>query len=140
MSPPPPDSGQDPWGFTVGFNIPIWRQKYRARVREALAREDAAEGNLRQARFDLLSQLEYSVYELDDATRQTGLYKETLIPRGQQALEVTEVSYESGNATFSDLIDAQRELLAFERAYWRFVATRLQRIADLEMYCGGSLP
>jgi outer membrane protein TolC len=139
-TPRPLGSGDDPWGFTVGFNVPIWGQKNKASRREAAARQSAVDYELSQTHLDLSRELEYRAYELADANRQASLYRETLIPRGQQALEITEVAYESGDATFLDVIDAQRELLAFERAYWRFAATARQRVADLEMYCGGILP
>jgi outer membrane protein, heavy metal efflux system len=136
----PSDSGTDPWAFTVGVSIPIWRQKVKAGIREAEFTEAASNRRLHQKRYDLLSELELRTYEIDDAARQVELYQGTLIPRARQALEVTEISYESGNAVFLDIIDVQRELLAFEKAYWRFVATHKQRIADLEMLVGGPMP
>ena len=135
----PSDSGDDPWAFTIGFSLPIWRHKYDAGIREAQAIQRASSHQLRQKRFDLLSEIELKLYEVEDAARQVTLYQKTLIPRARQALEVTEVSYESGSSTFLDIIDAQRELLAFEKSYWRFVATHKQRIADIEMLIGGPL-
>lgn len=135
----PSDSGDDPWGVTVGVSIPIWRKKYDAGVREAQALKRKASHELHQRHFDLQTEVDITLYELEDAARQLHLFQNTLIPRARQALEVTEISYESGGATFLEIIDAQRELLIFEKSYWRFVATYKQRLADLEMICGGPL-
>lgn len=135
----PEGDGEDPWGISLGFNVPIWWQKYRAGVREARSQRASTEQQLRQKRFDLLAEVDLKTYEVDDAARQVALYEESLIPRAQQALEVTQIAYESGKASFLDIIDAQREFLAFEKAYWRSLANYYQRRSDLEMLCGGPL-
>lgn len=136
----PSDSGEDPWGLTLGMSLPFGRGKYKAGVREASARKAAAQQARTQRHNDLVWMLERNVYRLDDALRQSALYRDTLIPRGRQALELTEVAYESGKASLLDLIDSQRELLSFELAYRRAISDYQQRLADLEAICGGQLP
>ncbi len=139
-TPRPSGSGDDPFSVTFGFSIPIWRQKYAAAEREARAAQHANEGERIQRTNDLLSELEMTLYRYDDAVRQISLYRDTLIPRARQALEVTEVSYQSGRATLLDVIDTQREFLQFEMAYWRAISNYHQRLAELEALCGGTLP
>ena len=138
-SPRPSDSGDDPVSVSIGFNLPIWRQKYTASRREALAAKNAAEDTRVQRQNDLFSELELTLYKYEDAARQTTLYRDTLIPRARQALEVTEISYESGGATLLDVIDSQRELLFFEKSYWRAESDCQQHLAALEALCGGDL-
>ena len=81
-----------------------------------------------------------TLYTYDDAARQITLYRDTLIPRAQQALEVTQISYESGKSKLLDVIDIQRELLFFEKSYWRALSNYQQQSAALEALCGGNLP
>ena len=39
-----------------------------------------------------------------------------------------------------DMIDIQRELLFFEKSYWRALSDYQQHSAALEALCGGNLP
>ncbi len=135
----PPDSGDNPVSVSIGFNLPIWRHKYNAAEREAGAARNSAQNIRAQRQHDLFSELELTLYKFDDAVRQIALYRDTLIPRSRQALEVTEISYESGAATLLDVIDSQRELLSFEKSYWRAVSDYQQHLAALEALCGGNL-
>lgn len=136
----PPDSGDDPVSVSIGFNLPIWRHKYAASEREARAARDSARGRRTQKQHNLFSELELTLYKYDDSARQMTLYRDTLIPRTRQALEVTEISYESGKSTLLDVIDIQRELLFFEKSYWRALSNYQQHSAALEALCGGNLP
>jgi outer membrane protein TolC len=136
----PSDSGADPYGFSIGITLPIWRSKYAAGAREAEALRSALEGDFVARRNELIAELELRGYELDDAARQVSLFRDTLIPRARQALALTQVAYVAGASSVLDLIDRQRELLSFEKSYWRSLSNHRQRLADLETLIGGPLP
>lgn len=140
ITPRPSDSGDDPISLTIGLSLPFARGKYRAGMREALALKSAAVRDRRQLTHDMQWQLEQTLYELENAARQVSLFRDTLISRGRQALELTEISYESGKAALLDVIDAQRELLEFELAYWTALREYHQTRAELMALCGGMLP
>jgi outer membrane protein TolC len=140
LIPNTPDSGKDPLLATVSVNVPIWRGKYRAGVREATAARQAAEHARQNRENELSSELQRSIYEFRDAERKILLYRDTLLPQGRSALNVAEQSYKAGQGTFLDLIDAQRVLLEFQLEYERALSRREQRLARLEMLVGRSLP
>jgi outer membrane protein TolC len=133
-----PGSGDDPLAFTVGVTIPVWRKKYRAAVEEANLSHLGALASLRDKENRLVASLEHALYLLDDAARQVRLYRDSLRPRARQALTVTEAAYRTADATFLDLIDSQRVLLAFDTAYWRACRDHAQRRADLQALTGGA--
>ncbi|MFP6582053.1 MAG: TolC family protein [Candidatus Hydrogenedentota bacterium] len=135
----PSDSGDDPFGFTVGISIPIWRNKLDAGVRQARYEESSGQHQLAQIRKNLLARLELHVYRLENAEREMALYQNTLIPRSRQTLELVQVGYESGKTSLFDLIDTEREMLGFEKSYWRAVNDYGQSAADIEALCGGDL-
>jgi cobalt-zinc-cadmium efflux system outer membrane protein len=139
LVPGTPGSGDDPYGVNIMFNLPIWRGKYAAASREAERRSAAARGELDDRRNTLREDLELAAYELDDADRQIALYRDTLLPRARQSFEVTQTSYEGGQASLLDVIDAERVLLAFDKAYWRAASNHEQSIADVEALCGGEI-
>ena len=52
----------------------------------------------------------------------------------------TQTFFRAGKASFTDLIDAQRIYLAFELEAERALASKAQRLAELEMLVGRELP
>lgn len=139
ISPGVGGSSEDPYSFSVGINLPLWRRKYDARERETALARSAAEEQYRHQRDMLLSELELRVYEIEDAGRRLNLYRDTLIPRARQAFELMLVAYEAGTADLLDVIESQRDILNFEKAYWRAASDIEKRRADLESLTGGPL-
>ena len=84
----------------------------------------------------MLADLKLVLYNFHDAERKIDLYRDTLIPKADQALNVTQQAFETGKASFLDLIDAQRTLLEFRLAYERALTNRAQRLAEIEMITG----
>ena len=134
-----PGSGDDPFGVRVMFNLPIWGGKYGAAEREAEHNISAATHALNDRRATLRADLEQAAFELDDAARQLLLYRETLLPRARETLEVTRAAYRAGTSTVLDLIDIERSLLEFETGYWRACRDHYQSKARLEALIGGKL-
>jgi len=120
----PPDSGTDPLIASVSVNVPLWRDKLDASVRQA-RRQHAAAATL---------------YRLADAERKMKLYRDTLIPKAAESVSVIESGYRSGEAGFIDLLDAVRVILEFQLAFERALADRAQRVAELEMLVGRPIP
>lgn len=131
-----PDSGKDPVAVGISFNLPIWWSKYDAGVREAKYRWDAAARDLAEKQNDLTARLAVVLYQLRDAERRIDLYKNGLIPKAQQALQVSLKNFETGLGGYLDVIDAQRMLLEFELAYERAEADKAQRLAEVERLVG----
>jgi len=135
-----PGSGDDPFAISAQVTLPIWRAGYSAAINESLARQ----GDLLERRVDRQNQLrartERVYFELDDAARKMALHSDTLIPRAHQTLVLTERAYQVGSASILDWLDAERELLEFDRSLHRAAADYLERRADLEALCGGLLP
>jgi len=134
------DSGKDPVVGMLSINVPIWREKYRAAEREAKARYEASLKKRTDRENTLVANLEMALYGVRDAERKIDLYRDTLIPKGEQSLKVTQQAYEAGRADFLDLIDAQRVLLEFKLSYERALANRAQRLAEIEMLVGREMP
>jgi len=131
-----PDSGKDPVAVGISLNLPIWRNQYDAGVREARHRREATAVTLEEKRNALTAQLATVLYKLRDAERQTDLYREGLIPKAKQALEVNLENFRVGLGGFLDVIDAQRVLLEFQLAYERAEADKAQRLAEVEKLIG----
>jgi outer membrane protein TolC len=132
------DSGKDPVMLGLSVNLPLWREKYRAGVREAVNRY-AATRLERQDRANLLtSDLELALFKFQDAQRKIALYRDSLIPKADQNVKVIQSSFETGKSEFLSLIDAERTLLEFQLTYERAVADREQSLSTVEKLVGGA--
>jgi outer membrane protein TolC len=132
----PSDSGTDPVIASVSINIPLWREKYAAGVRQARSRYFASRGKRKQKANSLSSQLKMTMYRFRDAERKIDLYRNALLPKAKESLKVTESDFRAASGSFTDLIDAQRILLEFALSYERALVDRSQSLAKLEMLVG----
>ncbi len=124
----------------VSVNLPIWLGKLRAGVREAEHLRQAAFSAEQERLNGLMSQAKMVLYRYRDADRKVGLYRDTLLPKANQALQATETGYQGGTSSFMDVIDAERVLLEFELSEQRALADRAQRLAELESMVGRQIP
>ncbi len=54
------------------------------------------------------------------------LFRDSLVPKGEESVQALDISYQAGDDGFLDLIDAQRVLLEFQPATIAAFPTRLQ--------------
>ena len=140
MAPPPPDSGKDPIVAMFSINLPMLnRPKYDAAEREAESRLDATRNERADKVNELSAALQMALYDFRDSERKINLYRDTLLPKARQALEVTRQAFEAGRADFLDLIDAERTLLEFDLSYARAQSDRVVSLARTEMLVGGEV-
>jgi outer membrane protein TolC len=130
--PDTPDSGKDPVIAMASVNLPIWFHKNSARIREAELNRLGLELEQRDTGAKLLADLQLALYAWHDAVRQARLYHESLIPKADQSLQVTLQEFETGSATFDDVISAQRALLEFELQYETAQTKQAKQVARIE--------
>lgn len=135
-----PDSGKDPIVASLSINLPIWWGKYRAGEREALARYEAYRDDRTDKENRLEADLKLAVYKYQDAERKINLYRDTLVPKAEQSLEVSLQAFQTGLGNFLDLIDSIRTLLEFQLAFERAYADQAQRLAEIEMLVAKEIP
>ncbi len=140
LMPGTPDNGKDPVIASVSVNVPLWHGKYDAGRREARARYRAALKGRADRENLLTAAAKLVLHKVRDAERKTDLYRDTLMPKAEQALTATQTAYQAGKASFLDLIDATRVLLEFQLAHERALADHAERLAELEMLVGRKVP
>ncbi len=130
------DSGKDPLVMMATVNLPIWRDKYRAEVRSAVARQNAARDDFSHSENQLLAKMETALYQWRESERKKALYRDNLIYKAEQAFNVTQQAFAAGKSSFLDLIDAQRILLEFQLAYEKARADGARRAALIDQLAG----
>src|SRR5437773_10646465 len=115
------------------FTIPwVNPGKYSAGVREARANLTAAEQGLEREQKEALRLLRDQLAKIETFHHHVELFRDKLVPQAQQAFEATQLSYESGKATFLDWISAQRNLRDIEAMGREHLAHYQMAVAELE--------
>ena len=124
----------------VLFTIPwVNPSKYSAGVREARANLAAAEQGLEREQKEALRLLRDQLAKIETFHHHVELFRDKLVPQAQQAFEATQLSYESGKATFLDWISAQRNLRDIEAMGREHLAHYQMAVAELEAVIGADI-
>ncbi|MCA9751146.1 MAG: TolC family protein, partial [Gemmatimonadetes bacterium] len=129
-------SGDDPWVVSVTADLPIFRGKFRGAVEEAEAREAATRSERRRTEDELRAAAESARVDWADADRRIALYRDGLVPEAADSREAAFAAYRAGEATFLDLVDAERLLLELSIEEERARADRGRAAAALEFVTG----
>ena len=130
------DSGKDPIIARLAINVPLWSGKSTARRLAETSRLQAATYDRSRMSLDLAQQLEKVLFQVRDSGRSWHLYHENLLPRARQILSSSISDYETGRATFDEVIGARESLLALELARLRAAVDQSLALNDLEALLG----
>lgn len=130
------ESGNDALAAIFSINIPINFSKYRAGLNEAKFRDKAAMQTYTSRKLMLSSVLARNLFEISDSKRRVSLYQNTLVPKAQESIDSTYTAFESGEASFLDLLDTERELLDFKLMLSRAQADLVISISSLRSLLG----
>lgn len=116
------ESGDDAVVAKLSMTLPIYQHKYDAGVTEALMNRVSAQRMFENKQYVLESELAQALFSLKDSERRVHLFRDTLIPKGEESLETTYTSFEAKNASFLDLLETERDLLDFKLSLARAMA------------------
>jgi cobalt-zinc-cadmium efflux system outer membrane protein len=103
--------GNDATMASVGFSIPLWPGKNRARTERAAALREAAAAESVAMRDMQDADVHMYKNNLADARRRQDFLTEDLLPRAENTLAVTRDAYRAGTAPFTDLLESEDRLL-----------------------------
>jgi len=106
-------AGTDAFMFpVVGITIPLYRNKYRAMVNEAVYLQEAKAFEKADTENFLETILENTWKEYMDADRRIGLYHSQL-GLANQSLHLLETEYATGNNSFEEILRMDRKVLKY---------------------------
>ena len=130
------DRGENPLIAMATVNLPLWRSSYEAGKRAAKLSHQAALQGVADEEHRLSAELELALYKQRDAQSRRVLYQDSLLPKAEQMLSVTQRAFAAGRSDFLAVIDAQRTLLAFQLAYERAHTDQALHWAEIEKLVG----
>ena len=130
------DQGANPLMAMATLNLPLWRSSYEAGQRAAKLSHQAALQGVADEENRLAAELELALYKQRDAQSRSALYRDSLLPKAEQALNVTQRAFAADRSDFLAVIDAQRTLLEFQLAYERARTDQALHWAEIEKLVG----
>ncbi len=137
---PPPDNGKNVLTFSVGVNLPIWRDKLDSAVLEATENLLADKENYRKIRDEIEMAVRDEVIRLQTVEQQRELFRQVLIPQNEEALRSAEAAYRTGLVGVLDLLDSERTLLQLRLLEIRLTVDQWKALARLEQALGVPFP
>jgi len=137
MDMPQPAMPNDPFMLGVMVNLPIYRGRLAAGVREAqasVATEARRYDSLRDRTIEQVTDLFAQVESQRELVR---LFREDIVPKADQTFQVSSLAYQAGAVDFLQFIDNWRQLLRFQLALERQESQLRQTLAALERTVGG---
>lgn len=132
----PVATGEDAFSLGVGVNLPIYRKRLDAAVREAQHRT-AQSNRLFAAGVDQYTSRAMALYQqLEQHDEVLQILGTDILPRARQTLELAIEAYRVGNVSFQQLIANYQVLLNFEVQYYQRQMLREQAVASLERAVG----
>jgi outer membrane protein TolC len=130
--------GLDQVTVGVGINLPIYRDRLDAGVREAEAQVVASCREYDQIRDRTLRDVKSLFVQARSQQEQSQLFRDSIIPNTQQALDISIREYQVGTSEFVQMIDNWRELLRLRTMQQQLESQLRQTIASLARAVGGS--
>jgi len=122
------------------FTIPIfapWKQF--AMRREAAALRDMSRAELLSVRHETVARIIETRARAEQDRNLARLYRTSIIPQAQAAVQTSLASYRVGRLSFMQLIDNQMTVNQYETETYRLIADYHQAVGDLEALVGGPL-
>lgn len=136
----PSATGEPNVGIGMMVNVPLYRKRLDAGVREAEARTVATARRYDALRDETVQQIKELYVQATSQYELIKLFREEIIPRAEQTLQVSSAAYETGKIDFLQLIDNWQGLLRFQLMVQRLESQLQQTLAALERVVGGQLP
>ena len=133
------DGGEDNVMVSVQMNLPIWRGRVRAGIREAEHLEQAALHERSREANALDAAAEKALYGIADAERRLKFLHDTLLVQAGDVFESLQTEYATGleRVTFLEVLGSVDRLLELELEQTRVARDLHIAAADLEQLMGG---
>ena len=107
-------SGTPNIGFFVGFNLPVYRNKYRAGVCEAEERAKADAKLYEAQRDETVSEIKDFMVQAKVQQNVVSLLRDQILPRMTETLKLARTDYVESNTDLATVFSALREVLQIQ--------------------------
>lgn len=120
------DNGKDAIMARASFRIPLFRNKYNAKVQQAELNIQSVQSQIINKENKLETDLASSLRDYYDGQRRYELYDQKQIQRVNQALNIMTQNYATDSSNFEEILRMQRKLLDYQ-------LNRIQALVDMQV-------
>lgn len=120
------DNGKDAIMARASFKIPLFRNKYNAKVQQAELNIQSVQSQITDKENKLETDLSSSLRDYYDSRRRFDLYDQKQIQRVNQALSIMTQNYSTDSSNFEEILRMQRKLLGYQ-------LNRIQALVDMQV-------
>ncbi|MDY0168145.1 MAG: TolC family protein [Thermoguttaceae bacterium] len=135
----PVADGRDAFSLGVGVNLPIYRNRLDAAVREAQCQAAATARRYAATQDQFHAEVQSLHAQFTEHDRVLEILQEQIVPRATETFELVAEAYRTGRADFQQLLDTYRTLLQYRIEVHRREAVREHTIASLERAVGATV-
>jgi outer membrane protein TolC len=132
----PVSNGDDAFLLTLGMNLPVYKKRIDAGVREAQTRALANSRKYDRLKNETMEGVADLFAKIKGQQENLRLFRDEIIPKQKLTLEQSIDDYQVGKVDFLQMIDNWRQLLRFHIAEKRFEADLQQSLAALARQIG----
>jgi outer membrane protein TolC len=126
------------WRAGIGLTIPLWNHN-RGTVISATAQQSVASADARTLALELENSLQQATVDYQLALGEIQLHQEGWTSAARQSLDIVTFSFENGEASLLDVLDAQRSYLSVGLAEAESWARLAFARTDIERLIAGPL-
>ncbi len=130
-------NGRDSFLVSAGVNLPIYRKRLDSSVRSAEAQVVSTARQYDSLRDATLEEVMDLFVQAQSQRDLLALFRDDILPKAHQTLDVSSQAYDVGQVDFMQLIDNWKQVLQYEISYRRLEASLRQVLAELERVVGG---
>lgn len=131
--------GDDFFGLSLSFNLPVQRARRRAAEHAAAAQSAMVTAQLHQVRNSIEGGISRQLADLEQRYGQILLYRDAILPQAEQSVEASVAAFQVDKIDFSMLLDEQMALFDYQAGYYQLVADYQISLAQLRTLVGGEL-
>lgn len=135
----PTSDGLDNLGLSLSANVPLYRKRLDAAVREAEARVVAGTRDYDALRDETQERIKELFVEAESRFDLLRLFEHEIIPRADLTFRVSLEAYQTGQVDILQLLDNWQLLLRYRVTYYQLEAQARQTLSSLERLVAGPL-
>ena len=124
----------------VNLNLPIYRNRLDAAVREARSSLAQRRAELDQRLLDVQYEVAAAYEQVEANRKMLELYDSRLIPAAEQNRNAARSNYDVSKTTYFELAAAQRQLISLREEREQTIVDYFTRLAQLQRAIGGEPP
>ncbi len=124
----------------VNMNVPVYLEKRRAAVREAMFKLNQQRAEYEQRIDDINNDVQTAYERVIEMRRIVQIYEDRVLPAATQNVSSARADYVAGRGDFLRLVSAQRQVISLREKHQQAIAEFHVRMADLKRAVAGPVP